>query len=53
MDRIAQKLAWWLPRKLVYFAAIRLIAHATTGKHGNTIVPELLATEALDRWMQK
>ena len=39
-----------MPRWLVYHCAIRLIAHATTGKHGAQLVPELTALEALERW---
>lgn len=42
---------WKLPRSLVYYCAIRLIAEATSGpKYGNTIVPELTACDALKRW---
>ena len=44
------KLAWALPRKLAYWAAIRVISNATTGQYSNQIVPELYAMEALDRW---
>lgn len=48
------KLQMWianhLPRWLVYWAAIRLMAHATTGKYDTTIVPELNAIDALKRW---
>ena len=39
-----------LPKWVVYFATIRLIAYATTGQYGNTIVPELTAMDALKRW---
>ncbi len=43
-------IAWCLPRKLVMWASIRLIAHATQGKYGSTIVPELSAMDAVKRW---
>jgi hypothetical protein len=43
-------LAWHLPKKLIYFATIRLLVHATTGKYSNTEVPELNAIEALRRF---
>ena len=43
-------LAWKLPRSLVYWCAIRVVAHATTGRWSSQIVLELLAMEALDRW---
>lgn len=49
-DNFYRWLAWRLPKYLVYWAAIRLIAFATSGKYGNTIVPELSAMDALDRW---
>lgn len=51
--KLWQWLAWKLPRQLVYFAAIRLIAHATTDPYSYTIVPELTAMEALARWYPK
>jgi len=43
-------LAALLPRKLVYYASIRLMAHATTGKYSSQIVPDLTAMDALQRW---
>jgi hypothetical protein len=51
LDRLYHLLVWHvLPRRLVYWCAIRLGAHATTGPHGNTVVPELTFIEALQRW---
>jgi hypothetical protein len=52
MDRLSYWVAWRLPRWLVAKAAIRLVSHATTGKYGNQVVPELTAMEALKRWDQ-
>jgi hypothetical protein len=49
-EKIWQWLAWRLPRGLVYWCAIRVMAHATTGRYGTTVVPELPAMEALSRW---
>jgi len=43
-------MAWHIPKKLVYFSAIRLVAFATQGEYGDTIVPELPAMEAVRRW---
>jgi len=43
-------LAYWLPRRLVYFCAIRLMAAATTGRYSTQVVPDLLALDALRRW---
>jgi hypothetical protein len=51
MERLVQFVVWHLlPKPIVYWSAIRLIAHATTGEHGSTIVPDLKAMEALERW---
>jgi len=50
LERLLIKIVWRLPRRLVMWAAIRVIANATTGEYENQIVPELTAMEALDRW---
>jgi len=50
LDKIAMWLAWKLPKRLVYFCAIRLAANATTGKYSSQVVPELTAMDALKRW---
>ena len=42
--------AWRLPKWLVYWAAMRLIAHATTGKYSTTVVLDLTAMDAMKRW---
>lgn len=43
-------LVWKLPKKLVMWCTIRVIANATTGEYSNQVVPELTAMVALDRW---
>ena len=43
-------LAWKLPRKLVYWCALRVCAYATQGYYSETYVPELTAMDALKRW---
>ena len=43
-------LAWKMPRTLVMWAAIRLIAHATQGEYSTTSYGDLSAMDALDRW---
>ena len=43
-------LAWLIPSKLCYFCFVRVMAHATTGKYGNTVVPDLTGMEALKRF---
>jgi len=49
-ERLVIWIAWHLPRKVAYWAAIRVGAHATTGPWSNQLVPELHFTEALERW---
>lgn len=52
-EAVERKIAWKLPRKVAMWAAIRLFAHATSGRWGNQIVNELTVDEALKRWDQK
>lgn len=52
-EALALAVANRLPRWLVYWAAIRLMAHATTGRYGSTVVPDLRAMDALKRWERK
>ena len=49
-ERLIRVIVWQLPRRVVYWAAIRALAHATTGKYGTQIVPELMAMDVLKRW---
>lgn len=49
-EKIWMFVAWKLPKTLVMWATIRLIAYATQGKYGKTIVPELSAMDAVKRW---
>ena len=49
-ERVQMKIAWSLPHWLVRWATIHCVAHATTGKYGDTVVPELTAMEAVGRW---
>lgn len=39
-----------LPKRLIYFCFMHVMAKSTTGKHGNTIVPELTGMDAIDRY---
>lgn len=43
-------IAWKLPRGVIYWAAIRLVAHATKGQWSGVEVPALNAMDALERW---
>ncbi len=39
-----------LPKKLVYFCFMKVMVYSTTGKYGNTIVPELSGMDAISRY---
>ncbi len=43
-------LAFKVPRKLAYWCAIRVSAHATGPKYPTQVVPDLTFMDALDRW---
>lgn len=49
-EKFYMGLAQRLPKRLVYFAALRLMIHATSGKYGDTEVPALTGMDALARW---
>ena len=50
MEQIWMEMANQLPKPLVYWATIRLLGHATTGKWARQEVPALTIMTALDRW---
>ena len=50
IEKIIIWIVWRLPRSIVYWSAIRVMAHATTGQHGDTEVPALTGMDALKRW---
>jgi hypothetical protein len=49
-EKVLRWIAWKLPRSLVQWVYIRVVLHATNGKWGNTIVPNITAMDALQRW---
>lgn len=49
-ERWAMAIAWKMPGWLVYWCSIRLMAHATTGRYGDTEAPSLSIMDALKRW---
>ena len=51
-EKLVMWIVWRLPKRLVMWAYYRVLAHATTGKYGKTIVPEITAMDAVDRWMK-
>ena len=50
-EKLLMKLAWMLPPSLVYFAYIRLMAHATTMDEGCKMTPdEMTFSKATELW---
>jgi len=49
-EKIWMWIAFRLPKPLVMWASIRMIAHATQGEYSSQVVPELTAMDALKRW---
>lgn len=49
-DKIAMQVAWWLPRKVVLWAYIRVMAHATQGPYGCDHVDDVRYSDAYKRW---
>ena len=49
-DRIYHWMARHLPRRLRLWCAVDVMVHATSGKYGSQVVPDLTAMEALRRW---
>jgi hypothetical protein len=43
-------IAWHLPHELVMWCYMRVAAHATTGRYGNTDVTKLGMMDAVKRW---
>lgn len=43
-------IAWRLPRSIVYWSYIRVLAHAAGEKYPDTLVSSLNAMVALKRW---
>ena len=39
-----------LPKKLVYFCFMHVLAYNTSGKYGTTVISELTAMDAIDRY---
>ena len=43
-------LARMVPKGIMYWLFLQVIAETTTGRYSNTIVPELTCMDALERW---
>ena len=48
----ARRAAEALSDDVIYFAAIKLMAYATSGEYHQTNIPELPGMEAIRRWEQ-
>lgn len=49
-ERLEIRLAQNLPKRLKMRVYFDILAHSTTGKYGKTIVPDLTAMDAIDRY---
>lgn len=49
-EKILTWIAWHMPRSIVYWCAIRVMAHATQGEYSHQVVPDLTSMDALKRW---
>ncbi len=50
IEKLCIWIAWKLPRRLVYWAGIRMMSSATVGKYSDQIVPDLTIKQVIDRW---
>lgn len=53
LEVAARWLAWRLPRRLVYWCAVRVVAYATLARLDGTDRPALTTVEALERWEEQ
>lgn len=49
-EKVVIKIAWKLPRYLVLWCSIRLMAYATTGEYGKEHPDDVSIMDALKRW---
>lgn len=49
-DKFVMWVAWKLPKRLVYWCAVRVTAQASQGGYAHEEVPSISAMDALDRW---
>jgi hypothetical protein len=49
-ENIAIKIAWLLPREVVYWCAVRVGTYALVGKYDTESPTNLLMMDALKRW---
>jgi hypothetical protein len=49
-DKLWMKLAWLLPKQLIYWSLVRAFAQATTGPYSDTVAGELTVFQVQERW---
>ncbi len=49
-DKIAKKIAWILPKNIMYWAIIRAFARATTGKNSDKTPDQTGFSAVIDEW---
>lgn len=49
-EKALRWLAMRLPKRIVMLSYFNVVSTATTGKYGDTVVPELTAMDAIQRW---
>lgn len=49
-EKVIMAIVWKLPKWIIYWSAIRMFAHATTGAYGSTVASELTMFDAVERW---
>lgn len=49
-EKVGFAIAFKLPKFLVYYCAIRVMANASSGKYQKQVLSELKAMDALRRW---
>ena len=49
-ENFLRALARRLPKRIQLYIYCDVVAVATTGKYGNTVVPEITAVDVLKRW---
>jgi hypothetical protein len=50
IDKLIMWIVWRMPKRVVYWCAIRVGAYATQGRYSKQNVPSLLFMDALQRW---
>jgi hypothetical protein len=50
IEKLKLKIAWAMPRWLVYWCSIRLMCNATQDEYSDQSPTDLLAMDALKRW---